>query len=53
MSPSINFILLEMYGLHDPESFEYLMTGECSTVSTIDDVKWWAETCVRWSQIFA
>jgi hypothetical protein len=32
------------YGLHDPESFAYLARGECTSVSTIDDVKWWQET---------
>jgi myosin-1 len=32
------------YGLHDPESFSYLNKGECTSVSTIDDVKWWQET---------
>ncbi len=32
------------YGLHEPESFAYLNRGECTSVSTIDDVKWWQET---------
>jgi len=32
------------YGLHPPESFAYLNRGECTSVSTIDDVKWWQET---------
>ena len=35
------------YGFHAPESFEYLMKGNTSSVSTIDDVADFKEMMVR------
>ena len=35
------------FGLHPPESFEYLMKGNTSSVSTIDDVSDFKEMTVK------